>query len=86
MMDVRVFSASIFKGTPTDTEEMAPKWFAFDEIPFQDMWPDDAIWFPYMLKDKLFFGKFHYKGFDKILSYDVQELDSMQRFYGDKNK
>ncbi|XP_034830436.1 oxidized purine nucleoside triphosphate hydrolase-like [Maniola hyperantus] len=86
MMDVRVFSTSIFEGTPTETDEMSPKWFAYTEIPFQDMWPDDAIWFPSMLKDKLFFGKFHYKGYDTILNYDLQELESMEEFYRERNK
>ncbi|CAG5059619.1 unnamed protein product [Parnassius apollo] len=50
MMDVRVFSSSIFEGTPTETEEMIPKWFDCDKIPFYDMWPDDSFWFPYMLQ------------------------------------
>ncbi|XP_023951699.2 oxidized purine nucleoside triphosphate hydrolase [Bicyclus anynana] len=86
LMDVRVFSATVFEGTPTETDEMSPKWFPYTEIPFEDMWPDDVIWFPYMLKDKLFFGKFHYKGYDTILNYNVEELESMQKFYHDKTK
>ncbi|XP_048482995.1 oxidized purine nucleoside triphosphate hydrolase [Plutella xylostella] len=81
MMDVRVYSAKVFEGTPTETEEMNPKWFPYDQIPFKDMWLDDALWFPYMLKGQPFYGKFHYQGFDKILHYTVEELDSMEQFY-----
>lgn len=81
MMDVRVFSASVYKGMPKETEEMAPKWFDLDKVPFEDMWPDDKIWFPYMLQNKLFYGKFHYKGFDTILSYNMEQLSSMESFY-----
>ncbi|XP_072932324.1 oxidized purine nucleoside triphosphate hydrolase-like [Epargyreus clarus] len=81
LMDVRVFSTSIFKGKPTETEEMRPKWFDYNNIPFDTMWPDDRIWFPYMLKDKLFYGRFHYQGLDTILNYDIKELDSMEEFY-----
>lgn len=33
-----------------ETEEMLPKWFKFDEIPFDTMWPDDKIWLPILLK------------------------------------
>ncbi|XP_026497964.1 oxidized purine nucleoside triphosphate hydrolase-like [Vanessa tameamea] len=84
LMDVRVFSASNYQGVPVETEEMAPKWYGYDEVPFDNMWPDDRIWFPYMVKNKLFFGKFHYKGFDTILNYELQELKSMETFY--KNK
>ncbi|CAH2106824.1 unnamed protein product [Euphydryas editha] len=84
LMDVRVFSASVYEGVPTETEEMAPKWFKYEEIPFDDMWPDDRIWFPYLLKNKLFYGIFHYKGYDTILNYEVKELKCMETFY--KNK
>ncbi|MEK7542897.1 MAG: hypothetical protein AAB503_01145 [Patescibacteria group bacterium] len=27
-----------------------PKWFSFDEIPYAEMWPDDALWLPKVLK------------------------------------
>lgn len=83
MMDVRVFSANSYEGTPTETDEMCPKWFNYDQIPFDDMWLDDRLWFPYMLKQKLFYARFHYQGFDKILNYDIKELESMAAFYGD---
>lgn len=81
MMDVRVFSASVYKGDPRETEEMAPKWFDLDKVPFEDMWPDDKIWFPHMLQNKLFYGRFNYKGFDTILNYKLEELTSMESFY-----
>ncbi|XP_047024343.1 oxidized purine nucleoside triphosphate hydrolase-like [Helicoverpa zea] len=81
LMDVRVFSTSIFEGTPKETEEMRPKWFRHEDVPFDDMWLDDKLWFPYMLQGKKFFGHFHYEGFDKILNYKIEELDSMKAFY-----
>ncbi|XP_075973153.1 oxidized purine nucleoside triphosphate hydrolase-like [Anticarsia gemmatalis] len=84
LMDVRVFSTNIFEGTPKETEEMLPKWFSIDNVPFNDMWPDDKIWFPYMLSNKLFFGHFHYEGFDKILNYKIEELESMETFYANR--
>ncbi|XP_047994838.1 oxidized purine nucleoside triphosphate hydrolase-like [Leguminivora glycinivorella] len=84
MMDVRVFSTTVYEGTPTETEEMLPKWYNNDEIPYKDMWLDDAIWYPYMLKGKLFYGKFHYQGHEKIINYNVEELQSMEDFYANR--
>ncbi|XP_068632159.1 oxidized purine nucleoside triphosphate hydrolase-like [Battus philenor] len=81
MMDVRVFSATAFEGTPAETEEMVPKWFRCDEIPFGDMWPDDRYWFPYMLRNRLFYGRFHYQGYDNILNYTIKELECMEDYY-----
>ena len=84
LMDVRVFSTNIFEGIPKETEEMKPKWFKHDGIPFEEMWLDDKIWFPYMLQGKKFFGTFHYEGFDKILDYKIEEQESMEAFYANR--
>lgn len=84
MMDVRVFTTNIYEGTPKETEEMAPKWYSYDEIPYDNMWPDDRYWLPYMLKGKPIFAKFHYKGYDTILNYKIDEVESMEAFYAGK--
>lgn len=81
MMDVRVFSADVFQGIPKETEEMIPKWFELDALPFVDMWPDDRIWFPYMLSGKLFYGQFYFIDLNTISNYSVKELESMEVFY-----
>lgn len=84
LMDVRVFSATKYQGVPVETEEMAPKWFNIDKVPFDNMWADDKIWFPLMAAGKLFYGHFHYRGFDTILKYELEELESMEKFYSNR--
>jgi len=32
-----------------ETEEMLPKWFDIEAIPFSEMWEDDPIWLPRLL-------------------------------------
>ncbi|MDO8599443.1 MAG: 8-oxo-dGTP diphosphatase, partial [bacterium] len=46
VIDVRLFRVDRFDGEPVETEEMAPKWFAFDAVPYDTMWADDRIWMP----------------------------------------
>ncbi|KAJ0176933.1 hypothetical protein K1T71_006942 [Dendrolimus kikuchii] len=84
MMDVRVFTASTFEGLATETEEMIPKWYKFQDIPYDKMWLDDKYWFQYMLNDKFFYATFHYQGFDKILEHRIEELESMESFYNNR--
>lgn len=57
-LEVHVFRAENFEGEPVESEEMTPKWFHVDEIPFHQMWSDDIFWMPLLLKGKLFKGKF----------------------------
>lgn len=71
---VHVFTASDFEGQPAESEEMAPRWFGFDEVPFEHMWPDDRLWFPLMLAGKRFEGRFVMGEGNTLLSYELKEV------------
>ncbi|MEX0930742.1 MAG: 8-oxo-dGTP diphosphatase, partial [Candidatus Paceibacterota bacterium] len=60
VLEVHIFSSDVFIGTPSESEEMKPQWFHIEKIPFQEMWADDQYWFPLLLDDKNFKGKFHF--------------------------
>ncbi len=47
---VHVFFTKVWAGEPIETEEMAPRWYAFDAIPYDLMWADDIHWLPRVLK------------------------------------
>lgn len=63
------------------TEEMKPQWFpwALDAIPFDRMWSDDHLWFPYLLHNQLFRGKFYIDGGDEatILGASLSPVASL---------
>ena len=48
--EVSVFLTESYSGEPCETDEMAPKWFSFKEIPFNKMWPDDEHWLSEVLE------------------------------------
>jgi|TARA_B100001971_G_C18158581_1_gene520064 8-oxo-dGTP diphosphatase/2-hydroxy-dATP diphosphatase len=74
ILEVHFFSASEFKGDPKESEEMRPQWFSEDEVPFDDMWPDDIHWFPLFIDDKNFKGKFYFKDPDTILEHTLEVI------------
>ena len=51
---------------------MLPKWFNINEIPFDNMWPDDKMWFPYLIDKKYFEGYMLFEGHTKILDYKLE--------------
>jgi len=57
-LEVHVFLGSTFSGEVRETEEMRPKWFALDKIPYESMWADDAFWLPEVLAGKSVRGTF----------------------------
>ncbi len=74
--DVHVFVAKDWEGEPSESEEMQPKWFKVNEIPFDEMWPDDIFWLPHILagkklKAKFVFGQGDGKGGEVITDQDI---------------
>lgn len=72
-MEVHIFYVKEFKGSPAETEEMKPKWFHIDEIPYNQMWSDDKYWLPMFLDEKSFKGKFIFNKFNEIVDYYIDE-------------
>jgi 8-oxo-dGTP diphosphatase/2-hydroxy-dATP diphosphatase len=71
ILEVHVFSCSNFVGEIKETEEMMPKWFKIEQIPFNQMWPDDKYWLPLLLEGKNFRGKFYFEG-RKLVDYQIE--------------
>jgi len=75
IMHVHIFMASQWNGEPTESDEMAPKWFDIDKIPYDTMWPDDIYWLPQVLKGKKVSAQFKLDETDAIRSHDVVEVE-----------
>ena len=56
-----------WEGIPTESEEMNPKWFSFDEIPYSQMFPDDTHWLPLVLEGKKVNAYFKYDEYWNLL-------------------
>jgi len=76
VLEVHVFRATRWSGEPRETEEMRPRWFGLDEIPFDRMWPDDRHWFPLFLSGRRFTGEFLFDGEQTILDWTLTEVGS----------
>ena len=74
IMEVHIFYAREFKGSPIESEEMKPRWFHTDEIPYDQMWPDDKYWLPMFLDGRNFKGKFFFNEANEITDYSLLEL------------
>jgi 8-oxo-dGTP diphosphatase len=67
---VWVFRADDCQGTPAETDEALPFWVGIDEIPYSEMWQDDEIWLPLMLREQWFRGHFIFDG-ESLLDYQI---------------
>ncbi|MDP2593047.1 MAG: NUDIX domain-containing protein, partial [bacterium] len=53
-----VFVADLWQNEPKETEEMRPRWFKTNALPFQEMWVDDPFWLPHVLDGKKIKARF----------------------------
>jgi len=63
---VHVFFIEKWEGNLNESEEMKPKWFEIDEIPYEQMWSDDIHWLPRVLKGEKVNGKFTFNEKDEL--------------------
>ena len=74
ILEAHIFYVKEFKENPTESEEMKPKWFDVDEIPYNQMWSSDKYWLPLFLEEKRFKGKFLFDEANEIISYSLSEV------------
>ena len=75
--DVSLFVTKEWLGEPVESEEMLPKWFKFDEIPYESMWPDDIHWLPRVLKGEKLEADFVFGEGDKILNFNIKTINKV---------
>ena len=57
-----IYLAGDCAGTPQETDEALPEWFAVEALPFHRMWGDDRHWIPLLLAGKRFKGTVEVRG------------------------
>ena len=67
-MQVHAYLCSKWQGEPGESEEMAPKWFKLADIPYDDMWQDDIVWLPLVLRGKKLRASFTFGTDDNMLA------------------
>ena len=71
---VEIFSVDSYSGDLAPNDEMEPRWFSFEEIPYDSMWEDDRHWLPLFLAGKSFEGEFFFEN-GKLVSNTLHERE-----------
>ncbi len=73
-LEVHIFHVKDFTGEMTESDEMKPRWFNINEIPFESMWPSDKLWLPVFLEGKKFKGHVLFKDMNIVLKSQIAEV------------
>ena len=72
---MHIYFINQWQGDPKESEEMAPKWYKKDQIPYESMWVDDPYWLPQVLDGKKIEAEFYFnKDGAEIDKFTVNEL------------
>ena len=71
-----IFVATEWEGEPAESEEMRPQWFALEDIPYDNMWPDDKLWLPTLLAGKKFKGNITVEN-DTVTEQTIVEITTL---------
>ena len=77
-LEVHTYFIRAWEGEPTETEEMKPEWFRFEDIPYDAMWADDPHWLPRVLHGEKLRGVVHFNADGK--SIDEMEWKPLREF------
>jgi 8-oxo-dGTP pyrophosphatase MutT (NUDIX family) len=70
-----VFKIKKFNGEPKESREGIVEWFEFEDLPFNNMWPDDKFWMPILISGKKFEGTFYFDSdLKKLLRHDLNVI------------
>jgi len=70
-----LFVATKWTGEPRESDEMEPKWFDIDKIPYDKMFEDDKYWLPLVLEGKKVNGFFEFDDNFKLLSHKIEVVE-----------
>lgn len=64
-----------WNGIPCETDEMDPKWFDINNIPYDEMFPDDKYWLPLILDGNKIKAYFDFDEKWNLLSKKIEYLE-----------
>lgn len=73
-IEMHIFAVLDYEGEPKESEEMKPKWFKKDKIPYEKMWPADQEWMTIYLEGKHFEGEVHFTQDKRVVDFDIHEI------------
>ena len=78
-MFMSIYTCTKFEGKIVETDEMRPNWYDLNNVPFDKMFQDDVLWFPYVLQGKKFVGSTIFDDDLNMISHVFKEVENFEQ-------
>ncbi len=68
-----IFTSPTIEGNPIETDEAIPLWFPQQNLPLDQMWPDDKYWLPRILAGEYLYAEFLFRAGD-LLAHNIRSM------------
>lgn len=72
-----LYIVSEWNGEISESDEMRPEWFDINNIPYDNMFPDDKYWLPIILEGKKIKAYFNFDEDWNLLSKEIEEVEQL---------
>jgi 8-oxo-dGTP pyrophosphatase MutT (NUDIX family) len=73
---VTVYLCGKWEGEPAESEEMAPRWFDRDKLPYENMWDDDRLWLDRILNGEILEADFLFDENQKMTEKSLRGISN----------
>lgn len=72
---MHIYFVHSWQGEPIESEEMLPKWFDLNDLPYDEMWSSDTHWIPEVMSGKKIEADFYFKGKgEEVEKFEIREI------------
>lgn len=75
LLTFHLFIATNWDNEPNESDEMIPKWFDIENIPYDEMFPDDKYWLPEVLKGNKIDAYFEFDKAWNIIKHKITKIN-----------
>ena len=78
--ELEIFHVTRFSGEPLEQPGQGMtdfRWYPKEALPFELMWPNDALWYPILIAGKQFHGEVELSESGDVIRHTIQESDKL---------
>ena len=72
-----IFEVRNYSGEIEESEEMEPKWFEIENMPYDKMWKADEFWHPNFFRQQLFKASFKYDHVGDVIMHYCYPVENL---------